>query len=189
MPRRPKASSTLFTIAWRAWEIAKPIPLLFPAPVTQATSLCYAIYPWRFPYFDSLSIFKILDSYTIILRSCQDTNTNAINIVTSHCEPEALHRPEPLRFGAPHGVQGEGGGNLTPSQPSPREGEGEGGGTSSPRGARDSSHDPSFLSLFGNRSSNSSADCAPRIMFGTYASNQKGREVDFCPFFDVPRLK
>ena len=119
MPRRPKASSTLFTIAWRAWEIAKPILLLFPAPVTQATSLCYAIYPWRFPYFDSLSIFKILDSYTIILRSCQDTNTNAINIVTSHCEPEALHRPEPLRFGAPHGVQGEGRGNLTPSQPSP----------------------------------------------------------------------
>jgi hypothetical protein len=121
MPRRPKASSTLFTIAWRAWEIAKPILLLFPAPVTQAISLCYAIYPWRFPYFDSLPIFKILDSYTIILRSCQDTNTNAIDIVTSHCEPEALHRPEPLRFGAPHGVQGEGRGNLTPSQPSGRE--------------------------------------------------------------------
>jgi len=40
------------------------------------------------------------------------TNTNAINIVTSHCEPEALHRPEPIRFKAPHGVQGEGRGNL-----------------------------------------------------------------------------
>ena len=45
-----------------------------------------------FTHGDSLSIFKTLDSYTIILRSCQDTNTNAINIVTSHCEPEALHR-------------------------------------------------------------------------------------------------
>jgi hypothetical protein len=31
---------------------------------------------------------------------------------TSHCEPEALHRPEPIGFGAPHGVQGEGRGNL-----------------------------------------------------------------------------
>jgi hypothetical protein len=35
-----------------------------------------------------------------------------MNIDTSHCEPEALHRPEPIRFGAPHGVQGEGRGNL-----------------------------------------------------------------------------
>ena len=40
------------------------------------------------------------------------TNTNAINIVTNHREPEALHRPEPIRFRAPHGVQGEGRGNL-----------------------------------------------------------------------------
>jgi hypothetical protein len=39
-------------------------------------------------------------------------NTNGINSVTSHCEPEALHRPEPIRFGAPHDVQGEGRGNL-----------------------------------------------------------------------------
>jgi hypothetical protein len=29
-----------------------------------------------------------------------------------HCRPEALHRPEPIKFGAPQGVQGEGRGHL-----------------------------------------------------------------------------
>jgi hypothetical protein len=38
-------------------------------------------------------------------------NTNEKIIVTVIASP-TLHRPEPIRFGAPHGVQGEGRGNL-----------------------------------------------------------------------------
>jgi hypothetical protein len=49
--------------------------------------------------------------WSILLGLPSVFNTNEKIIVTVIASP-TLHRPEPIRFGAPHGVQGEGRGNL-----------------------------------------------------------------------------